>query len=72
MFLGGNDSKYLAPMRPFSRTTPFLAFSKKDQIILVEMDKYKGVIIKKNMDILVDLEKEFDTQLSNSFDLWKS
>ena len=61
-FLGGRSSKYLTPARTFSRTTTLKAVAREneEQVIPVEMDKYKGVIIK-DMEILADSEKEFDT-----------
>jgi len=35
------------------------------------MDRYKGVLID-DMSLLASTEAEFETQLSNSLNLWKS
>ena len=44
---------------------------KSDNVIKVEMDRYKGVIVE-DMDLLADTEQDFDVQLTNSLNLWKS
>ena len=40
-------------------------------VIAVDMDSYKGVIIK-DMDLLADTEDAFEAQLTASLESWKS